>query len=359
MRAPRSLALSIVAFVLAASVLTSCALPSFDKVADGKTDDSHADGGTQGKACGRSDELAPKCDRCIQANCCALAEACGKGTDCGRDLVADITPAAQFSSEFEPLLGCMQENCDEECGVSWGCLEHYDIAAVEDEYDVPVQIVDFAAVPPRPLPDVTTDACRSIDPGCDSGRVARGVSDDAGEVVLSLPAAFDGFFEFSGGGYAPATAQWSEPVYRNAGFPQSLLTEKDVQNLALATGVHESASDAFDPELGHIIFRAHNCLPIAYVHRSAAPHAEASDVQVTIEAADGSSPIFYTDRLGAVAPELEATSSTGIGGAFNFPGRNRTVTAFDARTGRQISKVTAVVRPQTLAFVYLMPNSSE
>jgi hypothetical protein len=35
MRAPRSLALSIAAFVLAASALASCALPSFDKVADG------------------------------------------------------------------------------------------------------------------------------------------------------------------------------------------------------------------------------------------------------------------------------------------------------------------------------------
>ena len=342
-------------------VLSACTLPTFDKVA--ATDNADAgrkpDGGATGQACGRSDELAPKCDRCIQMNCCDAANDCTKGTVCGNDMVAKITPAASFSSEFEPLLGCMQENCDEECGVSWGCTDNYDIAAEKNEYDVPVQLIDFAAVPPRPLPDVTTEACRSLDPACDSGRVARGVSDDAGKVVLALPASFDGFFQFSGGGYTSMTAQWSEPVYRNVGFTQALLTDKDIQNFALATGVHRDASDTFDPALGHIIFRTQNCLPIMYLRRSRPPHAEAPNLQVTIEAAEGASPVFYTDRLGSVAPELEATSATGIGGAFNFPGRNRTVTAFDAETGRRISKVTAVVRPKTIAFVYLMPTTRE
>ena len=106
-------------------------------------------------------------------NCCDAAKACGKGSACGDDMVAMITPSATFSDDFVPLLGCMQEHCDDECGVSWGCIDDYDVAAADDEYQVPVQIVDFAAVPPRLVPDVTTDACRSLDPGCDSGRVAR------------------------------------------------------------------------------------------------------------------------------------------------------------------------------------------
>jgi hypothetical protein len=334
--------------------LSACVLPHFDKVesdATGKPDASSA------QVCGRSDELAPKCDRCIQMHCCSEAEACTKGTDCGDDMVAPITPASRFSDDFVPLLGCMQEQCDDECGVSWGCTDDYAIESAVDAFQVPVQIVDFAAVPPKPLPDVTTDACRSLDPACDSGRIARSVSDDSGQVELSLPANFDGFFQFSGGGYASATAQWSEPVYRNAGFPQSLLTDMDIQNFALATGVHADATDTFDPALGHIIFRVQNCLPITYIRRTAAPHAEAANVQIMIEDAKGSSPVFYVDRLGSVAPELEATSATGLGGAFNFPGRNRTVTAFDAKTGRQLANVTAVVRPKAIAFVYLVPNS--
>lgn len=338
--------------------LAACVLPSFDKVGKSKVDDDADGGAMSGQACGRSAELAPKCDRCIQKNCCDAARACGKGTDCGDDMLAKITPAAQFSSEYEPLLACLQEKCDEECGVSWGCLDDYDIAEASDEYEVPVQIIDFAAVPTRTLPDVTTDACRALDPGCNSGRIARGVSDESGGVVLSLPASFDGFFQFSGGGYASATAQWSEPVFRS-GFVQSLLTQEDIARFAVATGVHKDLSETFDPELGHIIFRTHNCLPISYFHRSKPPHAEAADIQVMIEPAEGSSPVFYTDKLGSVAPELEATSATGIGGAFNFPGRNRTVTAFDAKTGRQIAKVTAVVRPQALAFVYLMPTRGD
>jgi hypothetical protein len=334
---------------------SACVLPSFEKV--GSTDGGKSAPPLAGKACGLSDQLTRNCDSCIRKNCCDLATACGKGTACGKDLLKPITPNSDPSQDFEPLLDCMQQSCDEACGVSWGCLDNYSWPVPKSAYDIPVRVIDFAAAPEMPLPGVTVDACQSIDPGCESGKARSAISDENGEVTLNVATIFDGYFEFSGGGYASTTLQWSEPVYRVGGFTQPLLNDSAIQALAIITGVHTSGDQPFDPNVGHMIFHVQSCLPSKYLEHEGPPHAEAADVAVSFDPSDGASMIFYTDKSGNVSLPQRATSTNGYGGAFNLPARAVTVTARDATSDRVLATGTIVIRPGTLGFMNLLPTS--
>jgi hypothetical protein len=247
-----------------------CVLPSYDENAAADTSGDHRDAGHDagemdelpGPACGLSNKLPRSCDACIRKHCCDLAKDCGSGTDCGKDLLEPITPAADFSTDFDSLLGCMQDHCDDACEVNWGCVDNYTWPEQKDDIDVGVTVVDFAAVPDKPIANVDVQACQAIDPACTTGKVASEKTGKDGKVELALAAGFTGFFSFTGGGYLESTVQWTEPVYRTAGFKQLQLTPDALEALAVITGQHDSSDDEFDPKAGHLIFRAHNCLPL-------------------------------------------------------------------------------------------------
>lgn len=337
-----------------------CLLPDFQKVAT----DTNRDAGAQDAAasseptCGLSNKLPKSCNACIRQSCCELAKACGQGSACGADLLKPITPATQVSTDFDALLGCMQSQCDDACNVTWGCIDKYTWPVPGKDYGFRIDVIDFAAEPRMPLPDVTVDACQSVDPTCQSGRTSRAVTDKSGSVMLSVPRAFDGFFSFSGAGYAPSTTQWTEPIYRVSNFTQFQLTSAALAGLAVATGVHKAFTDPFDPTTGHVIFRVQGCLPMRYLDNTGLPHAEAADVKVSISPNPGSSRVFYTDKSDAVALALDMTSSRGVGGAFSLPATNLTVSAVDTKSGREVSTGTVLVRAGGVAFMYMLPSSA-
>ena len=346
---------------LCALALTGCVLPSFEEEAARTGDAGHPSGHTStlppADACGLSDQLPTKCDACIRAHCCDLAKDCGEGTDCGRDLLEPITPAADFSTDFDPLLGCMQRECDDACQVDWGCVGNYEWPEPKDAFDVDVHVIDFAAVPDKPLPDVEVQACEAIDPGCMSGRVADVTTGDDGLARLHVPADFDGFFSFSGGGYMDSTVQWSEPIYRVAGFKQFQLTEAAVTLLGATVGVQDLGASPAENTAGYLIFRVLGCLPARYLGAKQAPRAEVAGVRVSFEPNDGASQTFYTEPNGSVSVTLDATTSDATGGAFNVPARNVTVIAVDVQSGTEVARSNVRVQPGTIGFAYLVAKS--
>jgi hypothetical protein len=337
-----------------------CVLPEFkkvptDAVADGGAQDG---GGASEAACGLSDKLPKTCAACIRHNCCSLAKDCGAGTACGADLLKPIAPTTQVSSDFDALLGCMQTQCDDACNVTWGCVDKYTWPVPTKDYSFRVAVIDFAAEPTLPLPGVSVDACQSVDPTCKSGRTSHAVTDAKGDVTLTVPPAFDGFFSFSGGGYAPATTQWSEPIYRVANFTQFQLTSDALAALAVFAHVHKTITEPFDPNTGHVIFRVQGCLPVRYLDNTGLPHAEAADVKVTVSPNPDASRVFYTDKSSSVALALDRTSSSGIGGAFSLPTGNLSVSAMDTKSGREVATGTVQVQAGGVAFMYMLPTSA-
>lgn len=334
----------------------ACVLPDYERVAaEGGGAGSPAE--LPGKACGLSDQLPRSCDACIREECCDAARDCPAGSDCGKDLLKPITPVAEVSAGFEPLLGCLQSKCNAACKVDWGCVGDYTWPVPEDDYEFDVSVVDFAAEPEMPLPDVTVAACQSVDPACESGRVSEAVTGAEGRVSLTVPPTFDGFFSFSGGDHAPSTAQWTEPVYRISDFTQYQLSQGALLALASAAGIHSTPQQQFDANVGHMIFRVQNCVPQRFLHNLQPPRAEASDVQVSFGEQPGASRIFYVDKSGNLSLELDATSTQGVGGVFSLPARNLSVTAVDAVSGDEIADGTVVVRPGAIGFIYLLPKS--
>jgi hypothetical protein len=343
---------------LAALGLAGCVLPSFKE--NGAADaGSHADAASlHGPACGLSAKLPTACDACIRESCCELAKDCGQGTECGKDLLEPITPVADFSPDFDMLLGCMQRNCDEACKVNWGCVDKYTWPAAKDNLAVDVTVIDFAAVPDKPLPGVQVQACQAVDPACDTGRVDQAQTNADGVAQLTLQSSFHGFFTFSGAGYLDSTMQWSEPIYRIAGFKQYQIKPDALAALAVISGVHSSTTETFNPDAGHLIFRVQGCLPLRYLNAPDLPRAEVANVQVSFEPNDGASRIFYTEPAGGVSVTLDATTSDGVGGSFEVPARNVTVHCVDAHTAKEVASGSVRVRAGAIGYTYLVPRSA-
>ena len=313
-----------------------CLLPSFEKVgSELEPMTEQPDGGpAMGPVCGISDRLPESCDACIREHCCEEAKACDESTACGEDLLEAITPVADFSADFDPMLACMQRSCDAACDVSWGCVGNYRWPTPTAPYTVDITVVDFAADPDKPLKDVMVRACSGIDPTCMRGLIDDDTTGADGKVSLTLPEAFEGFFTFEGGGYLPTTVQWSEPVSRVLDWKHYQLDAVSLRGLAVVTGVHQTAQEEFDPAVGHLIFRVQSCAPLRYLVNDELPLADAANVVIEIEPDDGASDVFYTSDTGGVSIALKATSSAGVGGAFNVPARNLNVTATNAEDGK-------------------------
>jgi len=354
-----------------ALALSGCILPSYhqnppiDAGSSKKKTDAGVEAGAadaasarpKGPACGLSDKLAPACDACVRENCCDLATACAEGTACGADLLKPITPVADFSTDFDPLLGCMQGKCEQECKVNWGCVDAYHWPTPSDSLNVGITVIDFAAVPDKPLPDVKVQACNAIDPACGSGLIAEATTGKDGKVELAVNSAFNGFFDFSGGGYVDSTVQWSEPIYRLGAFKHYQLTSDALAALAVIVGLHQSTSDAFKSDAGFLIFRVQGCLPLRYLAQPDLPRAEVGDVKVSFEPNDGASQIFYTEPSGAVSTTRDSTTSDAVGGSFVVPARNLTVHAMDTHSGKEVASGSVRVRPGAIGFMYLVPRS--
>ena len=337
-----------------------CLLPSFEKVEEEPAPDAGPEQAPlPGQACGLSDQLPRSCDACIREECCELAEACPEGSACGKDLLKDLHPAQTVSEEFDPLLACLQGKCDAQCEINWGCVDSYSVPAAKESSSFEVTLVDFASNS-LTVDEVTVKACRGVDPGCTSGKVSEGVSVD-GKVTLDVPSDFDGYFSFDGGDlggipYVSSTAQWSEPIFRLTDWKHFLISEGSLRALALVTEHHSSEDDAFDPSRGHLIFRIQGCLPMRFLGTPVLPRAEVADIQVVAAPSDGASKLFYTENAGNVSLTLEQTSNDGVGGGFDFPARNVSVTAKRA-DGREVARGSVRLKAGAIGYVYLRPNS--
>jgi hypothetical protein len=332
-----------------ACVLGGCALPDFETARPGELLSS-------GPACGLSSELDESCDACIRSQCCELSEACAEGTACGEDLLEPITPIADYSTDFDELLGCMQNHCATECKVHWGCVDQYTWPEIEGPIDQGIGVVDF--VSNDPVEGASVMVCDASDPtpNCRSGKVAMAVTDDAGEVRLrGLSQDLDNLYRFEAPDFLSATARFSEPMQRLAGFTQFEVRALDLAAFALATGVHTTLDEPFPANVGHIIVRVQSCLPLRYLETDL--RATGPDVRIEYDEIEGASRFFYSEPTGEVSATRTDTSVFGYGGAFNFPQRNIELRAIDTLSGSEVASGRVQTVPGGMGFLYLLPRS--
>ena len=337
------------------ATVSACLLPDYEKAApmtggSSKRADAGVDAGGAAGDAGVLQGASNDCKSCVMQNCGELMESCGN--DCAQ-LKFPINPATVAPKTIDGFLECMQDQCDESCEVTWGCVDRYRWPTTTKAYTMTMRVIDIIAS--SVLPDVQVTACHASDPSCSqsSGLAGAGVSSATGHAMLSVPDDFVGFFLFKGAdSYVPAAALWTQPAYAlTEGFTQRMMQWGVAEGLAAAT------DSKLRRDASHLIFRAQNCLPLRYLGGEAL-RAEADDVAVTFTPpATDSSRVFYTGIGASVDPTLKGTSAVGgaFGGAFNLPAQ--TVTVIATHDGKEVSRAAIPMRSGTLGFVYLVPNT--
>jgi hypothetical protein len=356
-------ALGLLVFACAA---LSCVLPEFEKTEGSKMPSRQPDSGVPDEMlkCPVDLPLGRNCRKCIAENCCEQAAACEDGA-CGADIGLPITPLTQVTPAFDALASCMLDHCDTEdtCDVRWGCVENYSWPALKRDHTFSMRVFNYADPREVGLPNIKVRLCESSDPLCveDGGYVTTGTTDSSGSVAFTVPKGFNGYFQLSGGSPAPATVQWSQPVYDVVdSFSHQALAPSAVAGLAVLAGLHTTLDQPFEPNTGHLIARIQNCLPLRYLDSQDPGRAgRARDVKFRFTPDSGATRVFYVNDMAMLAPALDRTGWRGYAGAFQVPPTNVTVTATHAVTGKPLASGTLTIRDGTIGFMYLVPNTRD
>lgn len=292
-----------------------------------------------------------ECAECLTNNCSAQRSACG---DACRDIKLPISPAMELSTDVDPMVQCIVDQCDESCRARWGCVGKYVWPNPPNAYNVVVRIVD--PLSNQGVKDVSVSACQGVDPGCavGGGLGSSGTTDDTGHVTLQLQSGFFGYFLVEPSpAYLPMIAYSSQPTYRIVtNFTLNIFQRSWLNLMAtmLQSEVHSGAS--------HIIFRAENCLPLRFASSSAVATAYASGVTVSYSRAGANSTrVFYT--IGGLMVDPAATGTTqqgsGYGGAFNLPVGQTSIVGSHANM--DVINAGIPLRADHLGMLFLVPNA--
>jgi len=189
----------------------------------------------------------------------------------------------------------------------------------------------------QPLAGVTCKACRRTDPECVDPIAVPSVTDAKGEVILEVPANFDGFADVSGPGLYPVLLFPFRPLTKDTGQQAQLLTTAAFPVMAALVGQP-------DPERGHLSLNINDC--------SGAP---AANVSFEATGADASTlPFYFVENL----PSKTATETdpTGRGGFGNLLPGVVTVRAKVDAIGLKVSEATVLIRKGTFTYKPLEPS---
>ncbi len=310
----------------------------------------------QAELCGMPPSSSAECLACVaKSPCCALAKECAADGSCAADLAKPVTPASVFTPSYDRVLGCLQTQCDDACGISWGCADGYEFAAPSEPVASSLYVLDSALENGAGGLDV--HGCDGTDPLCLRG-TPLGTTDAEGAVVLSPVATYADSFRIAQPGsseadplaYVPTHTRWSEHV--TWAGPASTYVFRREQVQALVT-VSQSA-DAYQPDQSHLVFFAHNCLPMRYAFQGVEPYAQAAGVTVRLEPDTAAYPVVYTSAEALPDRSLTMTSRVGSGGAIGIPSeRNLTLVGF--RNGREFARTVFNAPMGGLGIVHLVP----
>jgi hypothetical protein len=326
--------------------LSACVLPDYDVRDVAKEQPDSGVPGLGKISAGASGE----CGECLADKCAEQRTSCGSKCD---EIALPLSPAVDVPTEANSYIQCMTEMCDSTCNARWGCVNQYTWPSPSKAYNVTIRIVD--PVQNQPVKDAKVSACGGLDPACSlgGGMESMGTTDMDGRVTLQLQSSFFGYFAVdAGANFFPLVAMWSQPTYRVDNtftlnvFPRSWLAH-----------MGDQLNAKIEPEAGHLIFHAQNCLPLRFTSGSTA-NATGEGVKVSYSKLGANSTrVFYTTYALMVDPNQSSTSiaGSGYGGAFNLPPGAATV--IGSFNNMDIANAGLPMRADTLGLVFLVPNA--
>jgi hypothetical protein len=262
------------------------------------------------------------------AGCSVLVDAnrpqCSTNADCTARGAAFADTVCNASGLCE---GNSQWSCD---AVLFGDAPGYQATLHLEE------IVDSA-----PVVGVAAQLCRRLDVSCDNP-VISSKSDSDGLVVMQIEAGFDGYVQLTDSKQITPSMYFLTPPTTG-----DLDVSVRLTNPLVAAGIVASAGgSAWLPDRGIILLNAFDC-----------QGNPAADISYSIDSALTSDTfIFYLVNALPTTSVME-TDYTGYGGLVNMPSGVTTISAVLAPSGRQVSKLSVLVRAGYVSYSSVTPNS--
>lgn len=228
---------------------------------------------------------------------------------------------------------CVEHVCQTRVDPKWGCVGHVDPPKSGEMVTSTVQLVDLVST--APVTNVTVKLCSKYDPPCSSPLGTPKVGPD-GSVSVKIASDFQGYLDIQGGGYIPALAFID--AITTASNPQVQLVPPAAEK-SLASG----AGVTLDPAAGLVLSRTVDC--------QAKPTAGVSVSIFPSEKETG----FYVIASG-VSPGATATDTAGNAGFVNVAPGTPTLTATLGQGGKEIGKITTLVRAGAITYQIVGPT---
>lgn len=292
-------------------------------------------------ACSEYDKCASS-DSCIDFGLCVGACSAfdlGCRHVCAEQFKEGHNLSLAVNTAIAPCLGTCTSKPD------WSCRENVSWPTPTEDASVPLELLVYGYPDNNPLEGATVRACDDTSVDCVEVGVALGASEADGSAVVAVPVvptltgAFGGYLEVIAAGRMPLLAY-------PAVFPAStqFLGSLPVSPRALFEQIAMLSGDTFEDDLGAIAVFVTDC------NRNPARR-----VRVTLEPADGATPIYL--KSGAADPTANETDQSGIMGFVNVTPGRLTLTAEVTLPGNNVvSRRLVWVRPNAETYIQLGPT---
>jgi hypothetical protein len=231
---------------------------------------------------------------------------------------------------------CLEHVCQLKPDPKWGCIGHVEPPKAGGMITASLQLIDI--VSGSPVKNVTVKLCSKYDPSCSSPLGTPTVGAD-GFVSSTVATDFQGYFDIQGPGYMPALTFIDGTA--TSTNPEVLLVPP-----AIASTLAEGAKVMLDPAAGLVLSRTVDC------QGKASP-----GVSVSIFPSEKETR-FYVIASG-VSPGATATDNDGNSGFVNVAPGTPTITATLGAGGKEIGKITTLVRAGSLTYQLVAPTPNQ
>jgi hypothetical protein len=232
---------------------------------------------------------------------------------------------------------CVDKTCQKPApppDPTWGCIGH--VAAPEGGAMVSLTVVLDDLITMNPAQGVTASLCSKYDPPCNMP-LEKGLAPDAmGRITVTIASDFEGYLQVEGGMYRPTLV-----------FLDQVATPKNEQVLLVSPGAESvlaaQAQVPIDMDAGLVLVRTANC--------QSEPQA---GVSVTISPSDAETRFYVIDN--GLSPSATQTDTSGNCGFVNVDPGTPTLTATLGPSGKEMGKLTTLIRGGAVTFQILRPT---
>jgi hypothetical protein len=256
--------------------------------------------------------------------------------DASREQCVDDADCARLGPEFEGG-ACEASLCRPKSDPAWACLDGQAEAPppiTPSQIRFTGRLVDV--VFQKPVPGIDLRVCERLDPEC-SMPLAAVVSDEQGEVNLTLPGGFNGYLRWQSPNTQPVLFFFPAPLSRDTVLPLGVVTPQIMAGL--------------DVQFERLTIEGR---AVAVVYATDCAGAPAVGVRLSVLEGDSSTRVFY-EADGLFPASQRETTQTGVVRAINVPTGNVSLRA-TLSDGREIGTARVLTRAGFVTLTILSPE---